>query len=431
VKRKRFDIGEPFNKLKTTITLSLEPVERSKRTITATVLTRILRQAQDDGFGWIVRPRPNRCMRLALLVSVLSLLVLAGAVCAQGPFGPPPPGPSGMGPGPGFGPGRVPPPPLPETVPLPPKAQVARATVLAGPELEEAIYRRPQLEGVQAVYIVDFTLPDAGMTAEKVLGFYDTRLQEPAWRPFYRSAKAQDGRLNAAYRGPGGFISVSARPQGATVTTVEGVVSLSSMPLLERLVREQLLKSEPEPPEARKQIAQATKLAGQGKREAARKLLGSVLADYPESDSAYAALARIYKTEGKNANAAEAYRNAIVLSPLNPTYRSEYAALLSQMRDPVNADYELRQAVRLDPWSPIAQTSLGAHYERMGDLKRALECYHHAIVLQRSSPELYMDYGRMLEKLGKRDDAIAAYKDALKLQSSFKPAQNALKRLGR
>ncbi len=372
-------------------------------------------------------------MRRTLIASILGMLVLAGAAYAQGPFGPPPPAPPGFGRGHGFGPGPgpMPPPPLPETVTLPPKAQITRATVLAGPELEEAIYRQPKLEGVQAVYIVDFVLPDAGMTAEKVLKFYDDTLKEPAWRPFYRSAKAEDGRLSAAYRGPGGFVSVSARPQGATVTTIEGPVSLSSMPLLERLVREQLLKAEPESPAARKQIAQADKLAASGQREAARKLLGKVLAGNPESAASYYSLARIYRSEGKNANAARAFRDAIVLSPLNPTYRSAYASLLTAMRDPVNADYELRQAVRLDPWSPIAQTSLGKHYETRKDLNRALECYHMAIVLQRSSPELYMDYGRVLEKLGKRSEAVEAYKDALKLQSSFKPAQNALKRLGK
>ncbi len=372
-------------------------------------------------------------MKRAIIASILGMLVLMSAAYGQEPFGPPPPGIPGWRPGHGFGPGPglMPPPPLPETVPLPPKAQITRATVLAGPELEEAIYRQPKLEGVQAVYIVDFVLPDAGMTAEKVVKFYDSTLKEPEWRPFYRSAKAEDGRLSAAYRGPGGFISVSARPQGATVTTVEGPVSLSSMPLLERLMREQLLKAEPESPAARKQIAQADKLAAQGKREAARKLLNKVLAGNPESASSYYSLARIYRAEGKNANAARAFRDAIVLSPLNPIYRSAYAALLTTMRDPVNADYELRQAVRLDPWSPIAQTSLGAQYERKKDLKRALECYHTAIVLQRSSPQLYMDYGRVLEKLGKRSEAIAGYKDALKLKSSFKPALKALKRLGK
>ena len=320
-------------------------------------------------------------------------------------------------------------PPPPHAVALwPPEARIEQLIELHDEELRQMLRPYPGLGTVRSVRIADYSLPGPPAPPEGVLEFYSRTLREPAWHLFFRNVGGP-GTARAAYRGPGGFISVLARPGGAIVTHIEGEVELSAVPTLERAIRETVAGREHTPMEARDKVEAALRLRREGKTEEAAAGLRAVIAKFPMADIAHFNLARLLAERGQFEEAGQHFRRAVSLAPLNTVFRADYARFLADRGDLENARYELEQSVTIDPWSPQPHAALGRLFENGGLLKEAEKYYRRVVELVGNSPEAYVDLGRVLEKQGRKKDALAAYQDALKLKSNFPPAREAVRRL--
>jgi tetratricopeptide (TPR) repeat protein len=355
---------------------------------------------------------------------VILLLAVALPAVSLAQDGPGPGAPPGTPPGGPSGPPVVGGPP---GLPLwPPGARVVQGFELTGEELKPILEAEPGLAGVRSIRVIDYVLPGPPAPPDKILEFYAQALREPAWHAFFQKGGPD---AKAAYRGPAGFISVLARPRGATVTHIEGEIELSDMPTLERVVREAVARRERVPLEARDKVDAALRLRQAGKIEEAVAELRTVVAAYPMADIAHFSLAKLLAEQRRFEEAGQHFRRAISLSPLNSVFRGEYAQFLADRGDLENAQYELQQATTIDPWSPPLYVALGHLLEKKGALPEAEQCYSRLVELVGNSPEAYIDLGRVLENEGKKKQALAAYRDALKLKSDFLPAQEGIRRL--
>lgn len=321
------------------------------------------------------------------------------------------------------------PPPQPGLVLWPPGVRMEQMFELRGDELEQTLSPYDMLSGVRSIRVIDYTMPGPPAPPDRILEFYASALREPAWHQFFQSSRAASELASVAYRGPQGFISVLARPRGATVTHIEGEIDLADIPTLEKVVREAVARRDQAPIEARNRVEAAVQLRQAGKNEEAAAELRAILTDYPNVHTAHFILAQILVERNRFDEAGQEFRCAIGIAPLDSICRAEYALFLQKRGDKTNARYELEQAATIDPWTAPLQLMLAHFLEDEGQLRGAEEHYRRAVQLVGNSPEMYMDLGRVLEKQGRKREAREVYRDALKLRSNFQPARDAIRRL--
>lgn len=180
-------------------------------------------------------------------------------------------------------------------------------------------------------------------------------------------------------------------------------------------------------------------------------------------------LGKVFLQEGRPAEAAEQFRDAIRARPDSPEAhanlgnalealgrvdeaRSEYAAALridpgfagghydlglSLLKSglPDKAAGEFRAALKLDPGHAAACNSLGLALARLGRPSEAMEQYRRALKLNPELPEAHLNLGNELFRLGRLDEAVNEYREALRLNPGYSGAHanlgQALARLGR
>lgn len=180
-------------------------------------------------------------------------------------------------------------------------------------------------------------------------------------------------------------------------------------------------------------------------------------------------LGRVFLQEGRPAEAAEQFREAIRVQPDSPEAhanlgaalealdrrvdaRSEYAAALaidpgfagahynlglsllrSGLRDEAAAEF--LAALKADPGHAGARNNLGLALAGEGRLPEAMEQYRLALGINPDLPEAHLNLGNALFRLGRLDDAVAEYREALRLYPGYSGAHanlgQALARLGR
>ncbi len=308
-------------------------------------------------------------------------------------------------------------------------ARIQQMFELQGNDLAQVVRNHQELQKVHSIIIADYVIPGPPALPSSILEFYTLTLYPPEWTPFFQSTKISTESASIAFKGKNGFISVLARPTGATVTYIKGQIELSAVPLLERVVREAIASKGREPVEARERVDAALQLRAEGKVQDAIKCLQGVIRDYPNSPTAHINLAMIYREQRNYEAAGEHFRRAIGIAPFNAGFRGEYALMLMERGDLERAQYELEQAVTMDPWSTSLQTSLGKVFEARGKFREAEIHYRRVVEMTGNSPEALVDLGRALEKQGKRKEALQSYREALKINKNFSPAQEGISRL--
>lgn len=121
--------------------------------------------------------------------------------------------------------------------------------------------------------------------------------------------------------------------------------------------------------------------------------LGYVEKSSPQNDRN---LANIAFSEGRYAEAEQAYRKLIAANPRDASLHSSLAGALGSLGRYDEALTEIDVAIRLEPINP--------------------EPYHNRAVV--------------LEKQGKREEAVHQYREALRYQPAYEPSREALRRLG-
>lgn len=358
----------------------------------------------------------NRCIPV-----IFAIMVLASVGFAQtGPRPATMPGQPGL---------QVTRPPKTGIVLWPAGARIQQVFELGGNDLAKMLQGQPGLERVRSIFIADYMIPGPPAAPSNILEFYTGTLRAPAWQPFFQNASAGPDSASIAFKGPKGYISVLARPNGATVTFVEGNIDISAIPLMERVLREALSSNDRGPMDARDKVDAALQMRQAGRIDDATRLLQRIVTDYPQSAIAHFELAKLLAEQRDYNQSGEHFRRAIGLLPLDVMFRAGYAQFLMDLGDFENAQHELEQAATMDPWSPQLQSALGRVLEGREMFAEAEARFRKAIELAGNVLDFYMDLGRVMEKEGKQKEALTIYKDTLKLKSDFPPAVDAIHRL--
>lgn len=91
----------------------------------------------------------------------------------------------------------------------------------------------------------------------------------------------------------------------------------------------------------------------------------------------------------------------------------------------------LKDILTRDINNPLVFTQIARAYEGKKDYKTALQNLDYIIeFIDPSLTEVHYERGVVLEKMGKRTEAIAAYRKSASLDPEYKPAADALRRLG-
>jgi Flp pilus assembly protein TadD len=121
--------------------------------------------------------------------------------------------------------------------------------------------------------------------------------------------------------------------------------------------------------------------------------------------------------QGKFAEAAAVFRQAILLSPNNPTAFSNLAAALGSLGQLEQAIAASRQAIALKPDFAEAYSNLGVAFEKQGRIEDAIAAYHRSVSLRGDYARGYINLGSALRAQSKLDESAAAYRRAIVLET--------------
>lgn len=138
----------------------------------------------------------------------------------------------------------------------------------------------------------------------------------------------------------------------------------------------------------------------------------------------YKTMGRIYRREGKNDKAVEAYTAAIDLSPedsLNYYIRADVYFDLEEY-DRAVEDYS--KVIELDPEYDDAYNSRGYCYRKLGNHDKAIKDYTKAIELNPEFDTAYYNRGYIYDIMGQYQKAINDYTKAIDIDPEFDTAYN-------
>ncbi len=172
----------------------------------------------------------------------------------------------------------------------------------------------------------------------------------------------------------------------------------------------------------------------------------SIAVDF-SNDLAHIALANALRDLGKDRDAAEHYRHALVLNPGNATannnlgnalralgrldlaavrYRRAIAlspgyadahynlgAILDNQGIYADAIHHYRAALAYDDLNDAAHNNLGYLYARQGELKRALDCLKRAVEIDPGNDNAQNNLGLVLVRMGREADGFERFRKAL------------------
>lgn len=155
----------------------------------------------------------------------------------------------------------------------------------------------------------------------------------------------------------------------------------------------------------------------------------TVIAQYPNSDTANAILAEVLLTRGKIPEAIEYCQRRVNLMPDSDVAHFNLAVVLSQAGQFDEAIKEYDAALRINPDYMEAHGNLGTALAQLGRLPEAIENWQAALRIKPDSAEMHYDLGLALDQTGKTQDAIEHYKQALRLDPNMDDARKRLSQL--
>jgi tetratricopeptide (TPR) repeat protein len=155
----------------------------------------------------------------------------------------------------------------------------------------------------------------------------------------------------------------------------------------------------------------------------------------PDSPEAHANLGNCLEAQGRADDARAEYAAALAISPKFAGARYDLGLSLLRSGRLDEAEAQLRRALEIDPAHATARNSLGLALAGLGRLPEAIEQYRLALGLNPGLPEAHLNLGNALFKLGRPDEAVGEYREAIRLEPGYSGAHNnlgyALARLGR
>lgn len=151
----------------------------------------------------------------------------------------------------------------------------------------------------------------------------------------------------------------------------------------------------------------------------------------PKNALGWTELGVVLYDKGDLAQAEANLRKALQLEPEANRARYYLGLVLIKQQKYDEAQKVLSEILRRDAGNPLVFTQLANVYVGKKDYKKALEMLDYIIeYIDPYLTDVHYQRGEVLEKMGRKQEAIAAYQRAASFDPEFKPARDALKRLG-
>jgi len=181
-------------------------------------------------------------------------------------------------------------------------------------------------------------------------------------------------------------------------------------------------------------LAQAKALANQGQVEAAKRLYGQILAQFPQHKKARKELRALQEradsrlsredfervmrlvSSGK-LDAAESDASSLARKhPGQPALHNLLGVILTRRSKLTSAVEHFRKALALQPDFVDALNNLGAAYAKLGHAAEAERCYKSLLHASTRDPDTWYNLGNAQRNLKKFEDAAASYRQSLQLR---------------
>jgi len=133
--------------------------------------------------------------------------------------------------------------------------------------------------------------------------------------------------------------------------------------------------------------------------------------------------------EGKLADAAAAYEEALGINPRLSEAEARLIYLYTRLGQPAKAEEHFRAAIRLDPKKSDAYFNYGVLLQCLGKHKEAEEAFRKALEANPRYAEAHNNLAYLLEGQGKMPEAVAELRKALESSPEFPQAQFSLGRI--
>ena len=195
-----------------------------------------------------------------------------------------------------------------------------------------------------------------------------------------------------------------------------------AIPYLERAVAAR--------PSAEDWTMYGTALAQSGQHDRALSAFDNSLLVDPYQAAAHLNKGSTLVSAGRYADAVPVLRAALERDPLSVVAQTNLAMAYAGLGQADQAIRAGRQAIALSPQSPQLHAMLGGLLNRFGRVADAEQQLTLAVQLLPDDPDSLFQLGVVRTSLGKRDEAIAAFRQALRVNADYRPAREALERLG-
>jgi tetratricopeptide (TPR) repeat protein len=133
--------------------------------------------------------------------------------------------------------------------------------------------------------------------------------------------------------------------------------------------------------------------------------------------------AAVHVARGRYAAAAEEYRKALEVQPLDPTVHNKLGICYQQLRDDVLARREYDRALALDPGYAEVWNNIGTLEQYRRRFKQAVRAYKKAIETKPGHANFWKNLGSAYLALGQVQEAFEAYQEAFRLDPTVLESQ--------
>ncbi|MCF8041682.1 MAG: tetratricopeptide repeat protein [Desulfarculaceae bacterium] len=164
----------------------------------------------------------------------------------------------------------------------------------------------------------------------------------------------------------------------------------------------------------------ANMLAGQGKRDEARRIIEKeVLTRNPSSSRAYVTLGLMAADDNKPNQARKYLERAVQLNPDFAQAHYQLGMMSLYGRDFKTAERQFKQTIVLDPFNDQACNNLGLVYLYTNRPQEAEKMYKKALSLNPTYPDAHVNLGNLYVAQKKLNQAIDEYVKALAIDPKF------------
>ncbi len=164
---------------------------------------------------------------------------------------------------------------------------------------------------------------------------------------------------------------------------------------------------------SQQEIQSLLALFNSGRLPQAEASAKALLKTYPQTFILHNILGVSLEGQGKYAEAAVTYRNALAIEPGIAEIYFNLGVVSGHLGKIDESIASYKKAISLKPQLAVAHFNLGFVLQEQGKLEDAAECYRKAISIEPGFYEAYGNLGTTLQKQGKLEDAVACYRKAV------------------